>query len=211
MKNVDTGNIKNFCELAGKLQESDKKEVMDVIQTLAAMTKEQHRIYDALMEKTILTIPEDDMNRGHSEFISYAAEAVCNGATLEELLEKWAEFTQEGKFLPAEQKAPEGETNAEVDLFNKIYHSNKTMEMLCHCENWFRAADEEISDVIKAFAELPEPYNANYKKTFKEAWQLLAAIYNLGRIHGIRAERERQQKRGKENGTGNQTQTGTGL
>ena len=57
MKNVDTGNIKNFCELAGKLQESDKKEVMDVIQTLAAMTKEQHRIYDALMEKTILTIP----------------------------------------------------------------------------------------------------------------------------------------------------------
>lgn len=211
MKNVDTGNIKNFCELAGKLQESDKKEVMDVIQTLAAMTKEQHRIYDALMEKTILTIPEDDMNRGHSEFISYAAEAVRNGATLEELLEKWAEFTQEGKFLPAEQKAPEGETNAEVDLFNKIYHSNKTMEMLCHCENWFRAADEEISDVIKAFAELPEPHNAIYIIALKDAWHLLAALYNLGRIHGIRAERERQQKRGKENGTGNQTQTGTGL
>ena len=104
MKNVDTGNIKNFCELAGKLQESDKKEVMDVIQTLAAMTKEQHRIYDALMEKTILTIPEDDMNRGHSEFISYAAEAVRNGATLEAMLETWAVYSREGKFLPAEEK-----------------------------------------------------------------------------------------------------------
>lgn len=196
MKNVDTGNVKNFCELAGKLQESDKKEVMDVIQTLAAMTKEQHRIYDALMEKTILTIPEDDMNRGHSEFISYAAEAVCNGATLEELLEKWGEFTQEGKFLPAEEKAPEGGTNAEVDLFNKIYNSNKTMKILCHCENWFRPADREISNVIKAFAALPEPHNAIYKIALKDAWHLLAALYNLGRIHGIRAERERHQEGG---------------
>ena len=27
MKNVDTGNVKNFCELAGKLQESDTRVV----------------------------------------------------------------------------------------------------------------------------------------------------------------------------------------
>lgn len=206
MSNLDGKFVKEFC----KLQEADKTEVITTMETLAAMTKEQHRIYDALMEKTILTIPEDDMNRGHSEFISYAAEAVRNGATLEAMLETWAVYSREGKFLPAEEKAPEGGTNAEVDLFNKIYRSNKTMKMLCHCENWFRPAVGEISNVIKAFAELPEPHNAIYKIALKDAWHLLAALYNLGRIHGIRAERERQQKRGKEYGTGSK-EKGTGL
>lgn len=185
----------------GGLTEAEKKNVIDLTKTMAAMTDEQAADFHELIEKTILAIPTKDRNRAHSYFVNYAAEAIQEGATLPELLAEWQEGRQEGHALytePAPEPTAEEIRMKEAEIFARLYHCNKTMEMICNCSNWFIAGNKELTEVIDAFTNLPEPHNVPYDIALRHGVQMLAALYNLGVIHGIRKERARRAEGGKQ-------------
>lgn len=209
MNTIDYLILKEFSGL----NEADKKSIIELTETMAAMTDEQAAAFKELTEKTILAIPPEDRNGAHNWFVNYAAEAIQEGATLPELLAEWQEGRQEGHCFytePRPEPTAEESRMKEAEIFTKMYHSNKTMEMICNCDNWFIAGNnEELADVINAFLNLPAPYNATYDVALRYCVQLLSALYNLGVIHGIRKERERRKEGGKANGTKEAEPAGT--
>ena len=191
MNTIDFLILKEFSELT----EAGKKSIIDLTKTLSDMTDEQAAAFKELTEKTILAIPPEDRNGAHNRFVNYAAEAIQEGATLLELLAEWQEGRQEGHCFytePAPKPTAEEIRMKEAEIFINLYHCNKTMEMICNCDNWFIAGNKELTEVIDAFTNLPEPQNAPYNIALRHGVQLLAALYNLGVIHGIRKERARR-------------------
>lgn len=88
-------NVKIFKEF-GKLDDSEKREVIAFMQNLATMNPEQKKTFHELMEKTVNTIPENELNKDHSFYMRYAAECVLEGVTGEELLKEWNEKKGKG-------------------------------------------------------------------------------------------------------------------
>ena len=200
MKTIDAEIIKQF----GKLTESEKKDVIALIKNMAAMTKEQRAMFCELAEKTIKTIPEGKLNRTHSFFMRYAAEAIREGATLPELLEEWQEYKQESDPVPAQEKQPKScqPPPCMQGNFTWVWDKSPIMQMLaCNTESMF-LGDPEVQEVWKVFNNLAEPQGSLYRLVMHDdnGINMLYSFYTLGLIHGIRKERARH-KRGKGHGT----------
>ena len=191
MNTIDFLILKEFS----KLTEAEKKSIIDLTKTMAAMTDEKTAAFKELSEKTILAIPPKDRNGAHSWFVNYAAEAIQEGATLSELLAEWQEGRAEGHCYytePTPEPTAEDKRMKEAEIFANLYQCNNTMKLICNCNNWFIVGNPELQEVINAFIKLPPPYNAPYEVALRHGVQLLAALYNLGMIHGIRKERARR-------------------
>ena len=195
MNTIDFLILKEFSELTA----AEKKNIINLTKTMAAMTDEQTAAFKELTEKTILSIPPKDRNGAHCWFVNYAAEAIQEGATLPELLAEWQKGRAEGHCYYTEPKpepTEEEKRMKEAEIFAKMYHCNKTMEMICNCRNWFIVGNKELSEVIDAFTNLPTPHNEPYDIALRYGAQMLSALYNLGVIHGIRKERRTHRAEG---------------
>ena len=78
-----------------------------------------------------------------------------------------------------------------MTYFVDVYGENKLMEMLALQPNRFNR-DAEVETIINTFCALPSPENIRFNRVVNEGLQMLWAMYDLGRIHGIRAERKRR-------------------
>lgn len=85
MNNINLEIFKEFV----KLTESEKKEVIDLIKAMAAMTKKQSAVFHGLMNKTVKAKPETELNTADAAFMRNAAEAVLKGVPPEVILKDW--------------------------------------------------------------------------------------------------------------------------
>ena len=74
-----------------------------------------------------------------------------------------------------------------------VYGKSKLMEMLSHQPGYFNG-DKEVAEVIDTFCTLSYPDNIPFQRTVNDGMQMLWTMYDLGRIHGIRAERKRKKE-----------------
>ena len=75
-----------------------------------------------------------------------------------------------------------------------VWNQNAVMKMIAEhkADNFIKSP--EVTEVIKAFTNLPGPYGNFYQTVCSNSFELLISLYTLGRIHGIREERKNRKK-----------------
>ena len=74
-----------------------------------------------------------------------------------------------------------------------IWNANSLMQKISQqsVDSYF---DRDVMTVRETFLNIPEPYCQPYKVAVRFAEDLLFSMYQLGRMHGIRQEREARKK-----------------
>ena len=75
-----------------------------------------------------------------------------------------------------------------------VWHMNELMRMLGNQEIGFYW-DNDVKEVIKSFLDFYKPpRDFFYRMSIQHAEPILFAMYQLGKIHGIRQERKRRKE-----------------
>ena len=76
-----------------------------------------------------------------------------------------------------------------------VWNKNEIMKMLGTKTPTNFVGNPEVETVKETFRNLPGAEGSFYKLVCSHCFGLLFSLYELGRIHGIRAERERIKKK----------------
>ena len=74
-----------------------------------------------------------------------------------------------------------------------IWNANSIMRKIGQ-QNIDSYFDKDVVTVRETFLNIPEPYCQPYKVAVRFAEDLLFSMYQLGRMHGIRQEREARKR-----------------